>query len=118
MAADYRAGLIGYDLSLTLAPVVQEREARELGLDYSYSVFDGQENPAYRDLAATLAQLRSSGYRGTNITHPFKQPVVAELDELSPDAAALGAVNAVVFTDGRATGHNTDWYGFAHSVEV
>ena len=47
------------------------------------------------------------------MTHPCKQLVLAHLDELSPDAAALGAVNTVVFRGGRAIGHNTDWSGFA-----
>ena len=39
------------------------------------------------------------------------------LDELSADARALGAVNTVVFKDGRAIGHNTDWWGFAESFK-
>ena len=50
-----------------------------------------------------------------NVTHPCKQDVVALLDDLSPEAAALDAVNTVVFDDGRAIGHNTDASGFAES---
>ena len=50
-----------------------------------------------------------------NVTHPCKQAVVAHLDALSDDAAALEAVNTVVFEGGRATGHNTDTTGFAES---
>jgi shikimate dehydrogenase len=55
------------------------------------------------------------GFAGLNVTHPCKQAVIPHLDELSADAAALGAVNTVVLHDGRATGHNTDWWGFAES---
>ena len=54
---------------------------------------------------------RKLGFSGLNVTHPCKQLVVEHLDELSPDAEALGAVNTV-FCDGEAIGHNTDWPGF------
>jgi shikimate dehydrogenase len=116
--AAYQVGLLGSDLGLSLAKVVHEQEARELGIGYRYRVLDVQENPAYGDLPTTLKRLQSDGYRGTNVTHPFKKAVLPELDELSPDAEALGAVNTVVFSGGRTTGHNTDWFGFARSVEL
>ncbi|MFD0473323.1 shikimate dehydrogenase [Nonomuraea thailandensis] len=58
---------------------------------------------------------RRFGYDGLNITHPCKQAVIPHLDELSPDARMLGAVNTVVFDGERAVGHNTDWTGFAES---
>ena len=48
-----------------------------------------------------------------NITHPCKQAVIPLLDQLSENAAAIGAVNTVVFADGKRIGHNTDCGGFA-----
>lgn len=54
---------------------------------------------------------------GLNITHPCKQAVLSLLDELSPEAAAIGAVNTVVFANGQRFGHNTDWWGFAESFK-
>ena len=56
------------------------------------------------------------GFSGVNITHPCKQVVIPHLDQLSPTAEALGAVNTVVFTDGRAIGHNTDQPAFKESL--
>jgi shikimate dehydrogenase len=50
-----------------------------------------------------------------NVTHPFKQKVIAHLDDLAPEAAAIGAVNTVMVKDGRRVGHNTDAWGFAES---
>ena len=47
-----------------------------------------------------------------NITHPCKQLVLDIVDELDPDAEHLGAVNLVVFDDGRLIGYNTDWMGY------
>ena len=56
------------------------------------------------DLPDVLAWAQRLGFDGLNVTHPFKQAVVPLLDELSDDAADLGAVNTVVFRDGRALG--------------
>lgn len=116
--ATYRVGLLGSGLDLSLAKVIQEREGEEQKVGYQYQVFDTDRSPEIADLPATLAQLRADGYHGTNVTHPFKRSIIAELDALSADAEALGAVNTVVFDGGRAVGHNTDWYGFARSLEV
>ena len=55
------------------------------------------------------------GFDGVNVTHPCNQAVLPLLDTLSPEAAALGAVNTVVLHDGKRRGENTDWWGFAES---
>jgi shikimate dehydrogenase len=112
-------GLIGAGIGPSLSPPLHETEARRLGLELVYSRFDLDDH----DLAATavgpmVAAARAAGYHGLNITHPGKQRVLEHLDELSPDAAALGAVNTVVFRDGRAIGHNTDWSGFARGLRA
>jgi shikimate dehydrogenase len=62
-----------------------------------------------------LQTAEERGFAGVNITHPCKQLILPLLDGLSEDAAALGAVNTVVFENGRRFGHNTDWWGFAES---
>ena len=56
------------------------------------------------------------GFNGLNITHPCKQLVLEHLDEISPDARRLGAVNTVTIRDGRFIGHNTDFSGFAAAL--
>jgi shikimate dehydrogenase len=114
----YRAGLIGFDLDLSLSRVLHEAEGTALGLDYVYDVFDGSRNAQFADLGATLHAARRGGYRGVNVTHPFKQAVVEYVDELSDDARVLGAVNTVVFDRAGSTGHNTDWSGFARSIQT
>lgn len=106
-------GLIGSDLGPSLSPSLHEREADELGLRYLYQLIDldvlglGAE-----DVGDLVTQARRLGFAGLNITHPSKQAVVKYLDDLSPEAAALGAVNTVVVRDRRTVGHNTDWSGF------
>lgn len=112
----YLIGLIGSGIGPSLSPPLHEREADELGLRYIYRRWDldvlGRPAAAIGEL---LAAARIADYDGLNITHPCKQVVIEHLDELSPDAVALGAVNTIVFADGRAIGHNTDWSGFARS---
>jgi shikimate dehydrogenase len=113
----YLIGLVGSGIGPSLTPPLHEREADELGLRYLYRRLDidvlGLPATA---IGNVLAAARLAGYDGLNITHPCKQLVLEHLDDLSPDAAALGAVNTVVFTDGHAVGHNTDWSGFARSI--
>jgi shikimate dehydrogenase len=107
-------GLIGSGITGSLSPELHEREADELGLRYVYQILDLDElGLGPQDTAALVTQARRLGFAGLNITHPCKQAVVPHLDELSADAATLGAVNTVVFSDGRSIGYNTDWSGFA-----
>jgi len=109
----YLVGLIGSGITTSLSPALHEEEADRLGLRYLYQPIDLAElqlgGEAVRDL---LVHARLLGYRGLNITHPYKQLVLNHVDELSPEAAAAGAVNTVVFEGGKTTGHNTDAFGF------
>ncbi|MFW3168712.1 shikimate dehydrogenase [Geodermatophilus sp. CPCC 206100] len=111
-------GLVGTGIGPSLTPPLHEREADRLGLRYLYRRLDldalGLPATAVGDV---LAAARLAGYDGLNVTHPCKQLVLSHLDELSPDAEALGAVNTVVLRDGRAVGHNTDWSGFARAFD-
>jgi shikimate dehydrogenase len=110
-------GLIGSGIQASRTPAMHEREGAAQGLAYVYKIIDLD---TLRLSAAALPELltaaRRFGFAGLNITHPCKQAVIPLLDDLSPDARALGAVNTVVFgRDGRAVGHNTDWSGFAEA---
>ncbi len=110
-------GLVGRGIAGSRSPLMHEREAAALGLTLVYRRidFDALALPDAA-LAETLRLIEGIGFRGVNVTHPFKQQVLPLLDVLSPEAEALGAVNTVTFADGRRTGHNTDWFGFAESV--
>ena len=111
-------GLIGAGIGTSLSPALHEREASLLGFDYEYRRFDLDElgRPA-SDVGALVDEAVADGLAGLNVTHPCKQLVVTELDELSSEAAALGAVNTVVLRDGRRIGHNTDASGFQEAFE-
>ncbi|WP_119420633.1 shikimate dehydrogenase [Rhodospirillaceae bacterium SYSU D60015] len=112
-------GLIGRGIQLSRTPAMHEREAARLGLGCAYVLVDfdvlGLPDAA---LPGILAAGRALGFQGFNVTHPFKQAILACLDELAPEAAAIGAVNTVVYAEGRTTGHNTDSWGFAEGFKA
>lgn len=112
-SATVLTGLIGSGIGPSLSPALHEREARILGIDCSYELWDLNDlNTAPDSVCDLLHRARDAGYRGLNITHPCKQLVIPHLDKLSPDAEAIGAVNTVTINDDGFVGHNTDWSGF------
>ena len=106
--------LIGAGIGQSLSPALHEREGRLLGFDYRYHLYDLDEVDV-DDIEVLVSQARADGLRGLNITYPCKQTVLDVLDGFAAEAAALGAVNTVVFTAKEAIGHNTDWSGFQQS---
>jgi shikimate dehydrogenase len=115
-AAPLRAALVGCGIAASRTPPMHVAEGAAQGLDYAYDLID-MDDPARagQPLDAVLDAAEAQGLAGLNITYPFKQAVIAHLDTLSDNARALGAVNTVVFRDGRRLGHNTDLWGFAES---
>ena len=113
----YLVGLVGDGVMPSLTPHMHEREGDVQGLRYLYRPIDLLELGLPGDAVGELLQsARSLGFNGLNITHPCKQLVLEHLDEVSPDARRLGAVNTVVIRDGRFIGHNTDFSGFAAAL--
>nr|WP_202477132.1 shikimate dehydrogenase [Streptomyces sp. SID5470] len=112
----FLVGLIGAGIGPSLSPALHEREADRQGLRYVYRLIDIDVLGAGPEGVGELVRAaRDLGFDGLNITHPCKQLVIGHLDALAPQAEALGAVNTVVFDNGRTTGHNTDVTGFAAS---
>jgi shikimate dehydrogenase len=111
-------GLVGTGIQASRTPRLHEREGACQGLRYIYKLIDletlGLDVGALPEI---LSAAQRFGFAGLNITHPCKQAIIPLLDELSPDAAALGAVNTVALKDGRRIGYNTDWSGFAESFQ-
>lgn len=107
-------GLIGAGIQRSLTPAMQEQEAAAQGLRLHYQLIDVDRHPqGAAALPMLLEAARTMGFAGLNITYPCKQAVIPLLDALSDEARAMGAVNTVVFSDGRAVGHNTDGSGWA-----
>ncbi|MCP1520628.1 shikimate dehydrogenase [Pseudomonas migulae] len=108
------AGLIGAGIQASRTPALHEHEGDAQGLRYLYRLIDLDQlkldSSALPDLLMAAERMN---FTGLNITFPCKQSIIPLLDELSPEARGIGAVNTVVLKDGKRIGHNTDCLGFA-----
>lgn len=104
--------LLGSPVSHSISPLMHNEAFRLLGLDYVYLCFDVDET----GLAAAVEGLRTCNIQGFNLTMPNKNQVVSLLDDLSPAARLIGAVNTVVNDNGRLIGYNTDGIGYMQSA--
>lgn len=112
-------GLIGAGISHSLSPAMHGFAYRRLGVDGFYQLMDLDTLPGGVDggLKPALLALSACGFAGANVTMPVKQRVLPLLDEVSPAAEAIGAVNTVVCgPGGRLVGHNTDATGFSRAM--
>lgn len=100
-----KCGLLGRTLGHSYSPQIHSH----LG-SYSYTLYE-KEPDQIGDF------LKNSDFTGINVTIPYKKDVIPYLDELSPIARKMGAVNTIVRRpNGALFGHNTDYYGFASMV--
>ena len=76
--------------------------------DYELREIPREDLPAF---------LKARDFAGINVTIPYKEAVIPYLDEISPEAIAIGAVNTVVNRGGRLSGHNTDLFGMRALLE-
>ncbi len=108
------AGLIGAGIQASRTPALHEREGAAQEIGYLYRLIDlDQLKLDTSHLEELLTAAQRMAYTGLNITFPCKQAIIPLLDDLSPEARGIGAVNTVVLKDGKRVGHNTDCLGFA-----
>lgn len=111
-----KLGLIGYPVSHSLSPKIQNAALKACGLAGDYSLFPIQPDDK-RGLKALLDRVRSGEIRGLNVTIPHKQNVIEFLDELAPSAKAIGAVNVIYMRDEKLIGDNSDASGFLSDLK-
>jgi shikimate dehydrogenase len=113
VAKSLLCGLIGADIQKSLAPALQEEEARQQGIRLHYQLIDlAAAGVGVEALPGLIDAVRVMKFAGLNITFPCKQAVIPLLDGLSDEARAIGAVNAVVREGDRLVGYNTDSPGW------
>src|SRR5262249_49450760 len=98
-------GIVGYPVGHSLSPNIHNRAFEALRLDFMYLKFP---TPDLKDFFENAQEIGISGF---SVTIPHKTAVIPFLDELSPEAREVGAVNTVSWRDGMWIGDNTDVYG-------
>lgn len=119
MDQDHRAlrvGLIGQGIQRSRTPAMHRAEGAAQGLNLTYNLLDTDTMDPPPELAELLTWAEAERFAGLNVTFPYKKAVIQYLDVLSESARTVGAVNTVVFRDGRRFGHNTDFWGFSEGL--
>jgi shikimate dehydrogenase len=113
MAGALTFRLLGHGIAYSASPAMMNAAFRALDLPHHYVLADV---PAHA-VASTVAELRSVGAGGANVTVPHKAAVAALMDEVSDVAAEADAVNTVVRDGDRLVGHNTDMPATVEALE-
>ena len=108
-----KLGLIGSPIAHSLSPQIHHGFIESAGMSGSYELFEMDQLPA----EGLRAFMMNKGLTGLNITIPFKESVLKEIDEADGSAEELGAINTVVFENQKLVGYNTDVYGIAASID-
>jgi len=105
--------LIGSPVGHSGSPAMYNYSFQKLGIDSAYVAFDISEEK----VPDAIAAFKTLNIRGANVTMPCKSAVVKFMDELSPAARIIGAVNTIVNDGGKLTGHITDGGGFVRNLK-
>jgi shikimate dehydrogenase len=108
--ATIRLGLIGDNIQRSKSPLLHRLAGRLCGLDVTYEPLIPADMGL--DFDAVFDRCLQTGFRGLNITYPYKERVFARLKVGDRVVRALGACNTVLFGKGRPAGENTDYSGF------
>lgn len=105
-------GLVGSPVAHSMSPAMHTASFARMGVDAVYLAFDVVPD----QLSEVVKNFASIGVAGYNVTMPCKTHILPYLDELSPAAELMGAVNTVKVQDGKSIGYNTDGEGFTHNL--
>lgn len=105
-------GLLGNPVNHSLSPLIQNRAFVEVGANSIYLAFSVDRD----DLPAVLEGVRALKIKGLNVTIPYKEAVLPYLDDISPEAQGMGAVNTILNEGGKLKGYNTDGQGLVQSL--
>ncbi|MTV49366.1 shikimate dehydrogenase [Heliobacillus mobilis] len=104
--------LLGQPVKHSFSPAMHNAAFSYLEMNWRYGAFA----VATEKLGEAIRGLAALGFRGANVTVPHKEAVMEHLDAVDPAALRLGAVNTIVFSEGKRTGYNTDGSGFMRGL--
>ena len=106
-------GVIGNPIEHSFSPVIFNAAFMAKKMDYVYVPFKVEEH----NLKKAISGAKAFDIKGLNVTIPYKQKVINELDKFDIMINLIGAVNTIDFNDGIAKGYNTDCVGIIRSIE-
>ncbi len=112
-APDLRLGLIGDNIARSRSPLLHRLAGQQNGLVVTYDRLIPRD--LGRDFDEVFAMCVEGGYRGINVTYPYKERAAGMVTIDDPLVSAIGAVNTVIFDEGGPHGHNTDYSGFVEA---
>ncbi len=104
--------VIGYPIKKTVSPAMHNAAFKHHGIDGQYISMPIKP----KDLGPVIKNLIRFGFKGVNITIPYKEKTMEYLDSISKTALKIKAINTIVINKGRLHGENTDIYGFYQSI--
>ncbi|MBR0085906.1 MAG: shikimate dehydrogenase [Lachnospiraceae bacterium] len=108
-----RYAVVGERLPHTLSPEIHNFIFEKLGLQERYGICE----VPLSETDGLLDRLAAAGMKGINVTIPYKETLMPQLDVIAPEAQRIGAVNTIHFAEGKTYGYNTDYYGFLMMME-
>jgi len=110
VAETLHCAVFGNPISQSLSPAMHRAAFGRMGIAADYTAYRAEE------AGEIVRLLHEKGIRGASVTIPFKGALMALIDEVDPAAAAIGAINTIVVTDGRLKGYNTDGPGLIRDL--
>jgi shikimate dehydrogenase len=106
-------GLIGEHLTHSLSPIIHKYIYELINVEASYGLYQVQPTM----LQYAVQGIKALGIQGVNVTIPYKIKVMDYLDQISPEAQKIGAVNTIVNNGSALSGYNTDYMGFGRMLD-
>ena len=105
--------VIGNPIEHSLSPKLHNHWLKENNIDGIYE----KKKIVKDEIKNIVNEVRNNKITGINVTVPFKKEVIPYLDQLSDESLITQSVNTIYFKDDKVIGHNTDIYGFEHSLK-
>jgi len=105
-------GIFACPVEHTKSPAIQNALLKNCGINAVYVPFHAEKN-----LKEAVEGFRAMGFKGANVTIPFKEQIVPFLDYISPTSKATGSVNTIYWQDGKLCGTSTDGLGALRNLE-
>ena len=106
-------GLVGEKLGHSISPMIHRFIFSYLKSDGTYSLLEIEKEKSDN----IIEEVKKREIIGFNVTVPYKETILSQLDDISREAKEIGAVNTVVLEDGRYIGYNTDYFGIIKMLE-